>query len=178
MKCFLKRVSVATAVAGVSLLLLGAMAYASGARINSTRSIPVGVYWLSSDPVVKGAYVIFCPPQVGVFDEAKARGYIGAGFCPGEYGYMMKRVLAAKDDAVSVADDGVRVNGELLAHSKPIQADKSGRPLPRFQASTYTLGSAELLLMSDVSDTSFDGRYFGPINRSQVQTVIRPVITW
>jgi type IV secretory pathway protease TraF len=65
MKCLLKRVSVATAVAGVSLLLLGAMAYASGARINSTRSIPVGVYWLSSDPVVKGAYVIFCPPQVG-----------------------------------------------------------------------------------------------------------------
>ena len=72
----------------------------------------------------------------------------------------------------------MRVNGELLAHSKPIQADKSGRPLPRFQASTYTLGSAELLLMSDVSDTSFDGRYFGPVNRSQVQTVIRPVITW
>jgi conjugative transfer signal peptidase TraF len=114
MKRFLKRVSVATAVAGVSLLLLGAMAYASGARINSTRSIPVGVYWLSSDPVVKGAYVIFCPPQVAVFDEAKARGYIGAGFCPGEYGYMMKRVLAAKNDAVSITAEGVRVNGELL----------------------------------------------------------------
>lgn len=178
MKCFLKRVSVATAVAGVSLLLLGAMAYASGARINSTRSIPVGVYWLSSDPVVKGAYVIFCPPQVGVFDEAKARGYIGAGFCPGEYGYMMKRVLAAKDDAVAVADDGVRVNGELLPLSAPIKADKAGRPLPRYQSNSYTLGNSEVLLMSDVSATSFDGRYFGPINRSQIKTVIRPVITW
>jgi type IV secretory pathway protease TraF len=32
--------------------------------------------------------------------------------------------------------------------------------------------------MSDVSGTSFDGRYFGPINRSQIKTVIRPVITW
>ena len=41
---------------------------------------------------------------------------------------------------MAVADAGVRVNGELLPHSKPIQADKSGRPLPRFQASTYTLG--------------------------------------
>jgi len=178
MSRILKRITPGVAIAGVAALVLAAGGYAAGARINTTKSIPVGLYWTSSAPVEKGAYVLWCPPKVGVFDDAKERGYIGAGFCPGDYGYMMKRVLAAKDDAVSVADDGVRVNGELLAHSKPIQADKSGRPLPRFQASTYTLGSAELLLMSDVSDTSFDGRYFGPINRSQVQTVIRPVITW
>jgi conjugative transfer signal peptidase TraF len=178
MKRLLERVSVATAVAGVSLLLLGAMAYASGARINSTRSIPVGVYWLSSDPVVKGAYVIFCPPQVGVFDEAKARGYIGAGFCPGEYGYMMKRVLAAKNDAVSITAEGVRVNGELLPLSTPIEADSTGRPLPRFQAERFTLSGSELLLMSDVSGISFDGRYFGPIDCSQIKGVIRPVFTW
>ena len=178
MNRFLERISVATAVAGVSLLLLGAMAYASGARINSTRSIPVGVYWLSSDPVAKGAYVIFCPPQVGVFDEAKARGYIGAGFCPGEYGYLMKRVLAAKDDAVSITAEGVRVNGELLPLSTPIEADSAGRPLPRFQVERFTLGGSELLLMSDVSGISFDGRYFGPIDRSQIKGVIRPVFTW
>ena len=178
MNRLLKRVSVATAVAGVSLLLLGAMAYASGARVNSTRSIPVGVYWLSSDPVVKGAYVIFCPPQAGVFDEAKARGYIGAGFCPGEYGYLMKRVLAAKNDAVTITAEGVRVNGELLPLSAPIEADSAGRPLPRFQAERFTLSASELLLMSDVSGISFDGRYFGPIDRSQIKGVIRPVFTW
>ena len=178
MNRLLQRVSVATAVGGVSLLLLGAMAYASGARINSTRSIPVGVYWLSSDPVVKGAYVIFCPPQTGVFDEAKARGYIGAGFCPGEYGYLMKRVLAAKNDAVSITAEGVRVNGELLPLSTPIEADSAGRPLPRFQSDRFTLSGSELLLMSDVSGISFDGRYFGPIDRSQIKGVIRPVFTW
>jgi conjugative transfer signal peptidase TraF len=104
--------------------VLGALACASGARINSTRSIPVGLYWLSSEPVGKGAYVMFCPPPIGVFEEARARGYLGAGFCPGGYGYLMKRVLAAKDDAVTITDEGVRVNGELLPHSAPIQADK------------------------------------------------------
>jgi conjugative transfer signal peptidase TraF len=174
----LKRISVGVAVAGVTALVLGAAAYAAGARINTTKSIPVGLYWTSGDPVAKGAYVLFCPPQVGVFTEAKARGYIGAGFCPGDYGYMMKRVLAAKDDAVSIADDGVRVNGELLPFSVPRKADAAGRPMPRFQSDRYALGNAEVLLMSDVSETSFDGRYFGPVNRSQIKTVIRPVITW
>lgn len=178
MKNVAKRITVGVAIAGVTALLLGAAGYAAGVRINTTKSIPVGFYLTSSDPVEKGAYVLWCPPKAGVFDDAKGRGYIGAGFCEGDYGYMMKRVLAAKGDSVSVSDEGVRVNGELLPLSKPVKADAAGRPLPRFQADHYTLGSSELLLMSDVSSTSFDGRYFGPINLSQIKTVIHPVITW
>lgn len=178
MNRILNRIAASVAIAGVSVVVLGALCYAAGARVNTTKSIPVGLYWTSSAPVEKGAYVMFCPPQVGVFQDAKERGYIGGGFCSGGYGYMMKRVLAAKDDTVRVSDDGVRVNDELLAYSTPRKADAAGRPLPRFQAENYMLGNAELLLMSDVSATSFDGRYFGPVNRSQIQTVIRPVITW
>jgi hypothetical protein len=41
----------------------GRRCYAAGARINTTKSIPVGLYWTSSAPVEKGAYVLFCPPQ-------------------------------------------------------------------------------------------------------------------
>ncbi len=173
-----KPIGMGTAVAGVSILLLGTVAYATGARINTTQSIPIGLYRLTSDPVEKGAYVMFCPPQDGVFDHAKKRGLIGAGFCPGGYGYMMKRILAAKNDAVSISDEGVRVNGELVPHSTPIKTDKAGQSLPRFQADRFTLGGSELLLMSDSCRTSFDGRYFGPINRSQIKGVIRPVFTW
>ncbi len=178
MNRLLKRVAIGTAVAGVFILLLGVVAYASSARINTTKSIPVGLYRLTSDPVEKGAYVMFCPPRTGVFDYAKERGLIGAGFCPGGYGYMMKRILAAKNDAVSISDDGVRVNGELLPNSTPIKADKAGRPLPRFKTDRFILGGSELLLMSDICRTSFDGRYFGPINHSQIKGVIRPVFTW
>ena len=113
-----------------------------------------------------------------MFDDARERGYIGAGFCPGGYGYMMKRVLAAKADAVNITEDGVRVNGQQLPLSAPLKTDKAGRALPRYSAQTFTVGSSELLLMSDVSGTSFDGRYFGPIERSQITTVLRPVFTW
>ena len=31
-----------------------------------------------------------------VFDEARARGYIGAGFCAGGYGYLIKRIAALR----------------------------------------------------------------------------------
>jgi conjugative transfer signal peptidase TraF len=174
----LHRIAAGTAIGGAGLLLLGVACYAVGARINTTRSIPVGLYWTSDKPVEKGAYVFFCPPQVGLFVDAKERGYIGAGFCPGDYGYMMKRILAAKKDVVSISDDGVRVNGQLLPFSAPLKADKAGRPLPRYQAARYTLGNSEVLLMSDVSGTSFDGRYFGPVNLSQIKAVISPVLTW
>lgn len=177
MKNVAKRITVGVAIAGAAVLILSVAI--AGARINTTKSIPVGLYWTTtSAPVEKGAYVLWCPPKAGVFDEAKERGYIGAGFCPGGYGYMMKRVVAAGNDTVAITNDGVRVNGELLPLSEPIQADFAGRPLPRLQAENYTLGNSEVLLMSDVSGASFDARYFGPINLSQVKTVIRPVITW
>lgn len=173
-----RKITAGVALAGAAGMVGAALAFAAGARINTTRSIPVGLYWVSSAAVEKGAYVLFCPPQVQVFDEARARGYIGAGFCPGGYGYMMKRVIAAKDDDVAVSDEGVRVNGVLLPLSAPRAVDAGGRSLPRFQADRYTLGAAELLLMSDVSGISFDGRYFGPIPRAQVRTVVSPLITW
>jgi len=178
MKHTLHRIAVGTAVGGAGILLFGIACYAAGARINTTRSIPLGLYWASSKPVEKGDYVMFCPPPLVVFDIAKERGYIRAGFCPGGYGYMMKRVLAAKNDAVSVADEGVRVNGQLLPLSTVIKADLGGHPLPRYQADSYTLNEYQVLLMTDVNPLSFDSRYFGPINRSQIKTVIAPIFTW
>lgn len=178
MKPLLKKIAVGTSLAGVGVITLGLLCYAVGARVNTSKSIPVGLYWTSNQPVEKGAYVLFCPPQVGVIAEAKKRGYLSAGFCPGDYGYMMKRILAAKEDSVTISDDGVRVNGELLPFSTPLRQDGAGRALPRFQSVHFIVGNSEVLLMSDVSGTSFDGRYFGPVGRSQIQTVIVPVLTW
>jgi conjugative transfer signal peptidase TraF len=161
----------------MSVFILCGLVYAAGIRLNTTPSIPVGVYRLTDERIVKGSYVLFCPPPATVFDMAKARGYLGAGFCPGGYGQMMKKILAVKDDVVAIGINGVQVNGQLLPLSVPIKADGAGRPLPGYEAS-WTLGSAEVLVMSDSNRGSFDGRYFGPIQRSQIEGVIRPVFTW
>src|ERR1044071_7745029 len=105
----MSRISKRWVVAGPLLLTFAALVWP--VRINTTKSIPVGFYWMTSDAVKKGSYVIFCPPETELFDTAKERGYIGAGFCPGGYGYMMKRVAAVTDDEVAIGADGVHVNG-------------------------------------------------------------------
>jgi conjugative transfer signal peptidase TraF len=173
-----KTITTVTGIGGIALLLVGAVCQVAGARVNTSKSIPVGLYWTTSAPMDKGAYVLVCPPDGNVFRQAKERGYIGAGFCPGDYGYLMKRVAATQRDTVTVTSEGVRVNGERLPLSAPLQADKAGRPLPRYRANGTVLGHAEVLLMSDGSPTSFDGRYFGPIGCAQLVTAVKPILTW
>jgi conjugative transfer signal peptidase TraF len=173
-----RRIAIGTALTGGGVLLFGLACLAAGACINTTGSIPVGLYWTRDRPVARGAYVQFCPPQRPMFDEARQRGYLAAGFCPGNYGYLMKRVLAVPGDTVALNDDGVRVNGRLLPFSAPVAHDRAGRPLQPYRTGRFTLGRSAVLLMSDVSPTSFDGRYFGPIDLRQVRSVITPVVTW
>lgn len=178
MRTMAQTILTATGTGGIALLLLGAAFQMAGARINTSKSIPVGLYWTTRAPMDKGAYVLVCPPPSGVFNEARERGYIGAGFCSGGYSYLMKQVAATARDTVTVTSEGVRVNGERWPQSMPLLADKAGRLLPRFQADGYVLGQAEVLLMSDGSPTSFDGRYFGPVSRVQLETAIMPILTW
>ncbi len=118
---------------GSAVTTLMILMWAFGFYVNTTRSIPLGVYLRSDGLIRPGAYVSFCPPRNDIFDTAKKRGYIGAGFCPGGYGYVMKRVAAVGGDVVSVEGGGVRVNGNLLPLSTPRLTDKAGRPMPKQQ---------------------------------------------
>lgn len=165
-------------IVGVCFAVGLALAHEAGLRLNTTRSIPLGLYRMSSGPIVKGAYVLWCPPERLEFDMAKERGYIAAGFCPGGYGNMLKKVLATHRDVVSVTDDGVTINGTLMPASQPFEADSLGRPLPRFRVTDYVLAPSELLLMSDTNSRSFDARYFGAVHRMHIQSLIHPVWTW
>jgi conjugative transfer signal peptidase TraF len=163
---------------GACLLGVAGLLGLAGARVNTSKSIALGLYWTSDRPARKGEYVLLCPAQTSVFEEARRRGYLGAGFCPGGHGYMMKRILAAEGDTVTIGAEGVRVDGVLLPFSAPLTADVAGRSMPRLRTDRYVLGASDVLLMSDVSRTSFDGRYFGPVSRTQIRTVIVPVFTW
>jgi conjugative transfer signal peptidase TraF len=165
-------------IALITAFLILAIAYGAGIRINTTKSIPLGVYWITGEPVAKNSYVIFCPPPEQFFLEAKTRGYLATGFCDGELGYMMKKVLAAKGDTVLFDVSGVQVNGEILPFSSRFITDKFGRAMPAPATGQHTLKDDDLLLMSDVNPKSFDSRYFGLVNSKQIKSVIKPVLTW
>ncbi len=165
-------------VSAAILALLGiGGGFLAGARINTTASLPVGLYWAVSDPVEIGSLVLFCPPQRPDFDEARRRDYIGSGFCPGGYGNLIKRVLAAKGDRVAMRAEGVFVNGQVVPFSASKLVDGGGLPLPRPSGVDVLLGDDEVLLMAS-NPKSFDGRYFGPIQRSQISSTLLPVFTW
>jgi conjugative transfer signal peptidase TraF len=166
---------VLTVAFGLAAFIVIAML--AGIRINTTASYPIGVYIMTNAPIEKGALVIFCPPDNAAFRLARGRSYIGAGFCPGGYGYMIKKILAAKNDLVEISADGVAVNGTLLPNSKPMEADSEGHPLPYIEVAIAALNENSVLLMSDYNPKSFDARYFGLVDKSQVISAIRPVWT-
>jgi conjugative transfer signal peptidase TraF len=166
------------AVLFLSPLWLLALAGLAGLRVNHTHSFPVGVYWAVPKAPAVGDLVFFRPPEDPVFDQALSRGYIGSGGSFTHYEIMLKRLVAVAGDMVTIDTAGVTVNGRMLANSKPQAVDLAGRPMPVWHLKGYRLGAGEVLLMSDYSPISFDGRYFGPTPRTQIQSVAWPVLTW
>ncbi len=162
----------------VSVFVLSIGARISGVYINTTPSLPVGFYKVVDEPIVRGAYVAFCPPQNAVFDMARNRSYINQGNCPGGYGLLLKRVFAQPGDTVFIDQTGIFVNGEHLPNSAQLKADAEGHALPQYHLDQRVLDDFEYLLLSDVNPQSFDARYFGLIARDQIQQVVRPVFTW
>ena len=163
---------------GSCFIALVVVAIVSGVRINTTTSYPLGIYLMADDPIAKGALVIFCPTDNAAFRAARERGYIGAGFCPDGYGYMIKKILAAENDRVEITTAGVSVNGMLLPNSTPMNSDSEGKPLPHIEMNIASLDDHSVLLMSDYNPKSFDARYFGLVDRSNIISAIRPVWTW
>ncbi len=173
-----RKVTIVAALGVIAISAISAGFFAAGARINYTKSVPLGLYWISSKPIGKGQYVLLCPPPIEPIAEARKRGYLGAGFCPGNVGYMMKKISAVKDDVVTITDAGVTVNGVMVPLSKPMIADRWNRTMPRYQHTAFTIDENEVLVMGDVNWKSFDSRYFGPVLSKQIKTVVVPVFTW
>lgn len=145
-----------------------------GARINHTDSLPKGLYWTSTKTPGTGDLVQICPPDIDAFRVARDRHYIGYGFCQNSFEPLFKKLVGVAGDTVSIKDEGVFVNGQFISNSKPIHKDGMGRSLEPHYLSNYKLTENEVLLMSDFSPQSFDARYFGPIEKNYISSVIVP----
>lgn len=136
------------------------------ALVNESASLPRGLYLRQ----------VAARPDRGVVAAAaqppSARAYLSALGAPADM-MLIKRVAAVGGD--HVCRDHARVFTPIV--SGPVTVyDRRGARLPTWRA-CRRLEADEVFLMGDTA-TSFDSRYFGPLQRSELRGVYRAVLTW
>lgn len=151
------------ALAGLLALFITVQGASDLVLYNPTPSMPVGFYLRTDEEIVRGAIVTIRIPQPAIA-YAEQRG-AGPRF------RFLKRVAAASGDVVCAAETQVTINGALSA-MRQIR-DGAGRELPTW-IGCRTLRDDEFFVLGDAAD-SFDGRYWGPIPRTIIEGVWRPL---
>lgn len=156
-----------TAAIGL-LLLFGAAAYWSPAPalINESRSLPRGLYIRTWSAPHRGAVVALRPPA-SALDFLRARG------APGDL-RLLKRVVAVPGDHVCMSERGL-IAPQRIAMAQPRRgADAS---LSAHLARCGPLRPNEVVVLGDTAG-SFDSRYFGPVDKGDLEGVFKALWTW
>ena len=152
---------------------IAAMALCAGQREaflvwNASASAPVGLYRVASPGGAERGDLVLTRPPLWAAQLAADRGYLPLGVP------LVKRIAARSGDSVCALGEDVRINGRIAARS--LLRDSAGRKMPAWNGCRL-LGPADIfLLMEDVPD-SFDGRYFGPVERARVLGRLVPLWT-
>jgi conjugative transfer signal peptidase TraF len=148
----------------------------AGLRFNATPSVPVGLYWVSSDPRAK--FVEFCPPEsAGPLSVARGYRHRAAGACPDRGVPLLKPVVARGGDIVELSVRGISVNGIPIPNTTPRPYDSAARPLIAWPFGRYEVAPGAMWVASSYNPRSFDSRYFGPINETAIKHRLRPIWT-
>ena len=146
-------------------------------RVNYTRSLPIGVYrTVRAGSVARGSIVLVCLPEA-IARYALERAYVWRGACPGRASPIGKLVLAIEGDTVVVTKAGLRLNGQLVPHTQPVETDSEGRAVSHYPFGVYVVARNEVWLYSPYHRRSFDSRYFGPVPVSSLRSRMMPLWT-
>lgn len=124
---------------------------------NLSDSVNPRVGYLSDAPVKRGDYVHFDFHHPLLFDDQPVK--------------LTKRLACEAGDIVTTVERDLYCNGRFVAHA--LTTTGSGKPLAVFVLDG-PIPPGKVLLLGD-SDTSFDGRYWGLMDRDRLQKVV-PVI--
>lgn len=171
-----RRLPLFLACVGAVIVGLAAVAYMGGFRLNLTPSEPLGLWRIVAlqRPVETGDLVFICPPVTASFEEARRRGHVRRGLCPGGFAPLIKTVAALPGQHVEIAEN-VTVDGRPLPSSIVRASDGEGRPITPFKTGIVPLRN--LFLHSSFA-SSYDSRYFGPVPDTGLLGLARPVLTF
>ena len=146
-----------------------------GLRINTSLSLPIGLYITTTD---SGADLVeFCPAEPSA-TLAIVRGYRDRGSCKDGAAPLMKPEIAKSGDVVDLSARGISANGVLLANTAPLSRDTKGRLLEPWPFGYYVVSPGTVWVASSYHPRSFDSRYFGPISTTAIRHRVRALLTF
>lgn len=126
---------------------------------NASASAPIGLYWVSpGEAIAPGDMVIAHVPE-RYRQMAAERRYLPMNVP------LVKRVAAGPGDEICALGATIFLNGKPIVQR--LERDGKGRPMPHWQGCTRLRSGQYFLLMAD-SPASFDGRYFGVSQGSDI----------
>jgi conjugative transfer signal peptidase TraF len=145
-----------------------------GLRINTSPSLPVGIYVVTSD---SGANLAeFCPAEPFAA-LSLVRGYRDPGACRDGGAPLLKPVVAKAGDLVELSSRGISVNGVLLANTAPLPKDTKGRRLEPWRFGCFRVAPGTVWVASSYHSRSFDSRYFGPVDTTAIRHRMKAFLT-
>jgi conjugative transfer signal peptidase TraF len=171
-----RRAIVVLSMAAVAAILLLLTAVTGGYRINLTPSEPLGLWRIIplDRPAAIDDLLFVCPPETAEILEARARGYLRSGSCPGGVAPLIKTAIAVAGQHVEIGVS-VNVDGRGVPSSGLARRDGKGRPLIPFPSGIVPPG---YVLLHSAFRGSYDSRYFGPVPASGVLGLALEVFTY
>lgn len=140
--------------------------------INTTKSIPIGLYSIDHDKETlnRGDTIAFClNPKFIEF--AKSQDLVRetkGGWCDGLQP-ILKTIIATENDEVVFNKNGIYVNGQLMNGTVPITEE--------YTEYKTVLKENEFVVATN-EKLGFDSRYFKEINKNDVISKITPIYTF
>jgi conjugative transfer signal peptidase TraF len=145
-----------------------------GLRINTSPSLPLGLYVVTTDGSAN--LIEFCPAEPFAA-LSLVRGYRDPGACRDGGAPLLKPVAAKAGDLVELSRHGISVNGVLLANTAPLSKDTKGRPLEPWHFGRFLVAPGTVWVASSYHSRSFDSRYFGPVDTSAIRHRMKAFLT-
>jgi conjugative transfer signal peptidase TraF len=144
-----------------------------GVRINTSPSLPVGLYVTARDSAAN--LVEFCPAEpFATFGIV--RGYRHPGNCRDGAAPLLKPIVAKAGDVIELSAAGISVDGVLLRNTAPLSKDTKGRPLEAWPYGRYVVMPETVWVASSYHPRSFDSRYFGPVSTSAIRDRLKALL--
>ena len=145
-----------------------------GLRINTSPSLPVGLYIATTDGSAN--LVEFCPAEPFA-TLSLIRGYRDPGACRDGGAPLLKPVIAKAGDVIELSARGISVNGVFLSNTAPLTRDTKGRPLDAWPFGRVLVAPGTVWVASSYHPRSFDSRYFGPLSTAAIRSRLKAFLT-